>query len=230
MNSQKAEMPVPPDCSTCKQACVNREAKQDPSLCCRLDHNIAKSQLSKEFDDALEFSDHDFQVIVEQYYRRIYQMTYRMLKKKEDAEDITQETFVRAYSHYKKLDPRAPVFAWLCKIATNLCIDVARKKKKIRFISLDTCFSAELLEQKAKRLVEKVDLGVIIEMREIALLLNKAMNELPPHYCQVIVMRGCEGFSSKEVADVMGKSVSAIDTIFHRAKKKLREIYWEIAP
>ncbi len=178
---------------------------------------------SQTFDNA------EFHSIYETHYARISAISRRMLHNKDDAEDIAQETFIRAYLNYGKLDPRAPVFAWLCKIATNLCIDTARKNKNIRVISLDTFYASETLQKRAEHFLKIINLGENIEMQEMVGLMNQVLNTMPPHYSQVIVLRGCDEYPPSEVADIMGISVTAVNNIFCRAKKKFKELYRELS-
>jgi RNA polymerase sigma-70 factor (ECF subfamily) len=174
------------------------------------------------------FDDEAFNALYKMHYKRIYALAYRMVRRREDAEDIAQETFLRAFRNFDKLDPRAPIFTWLCKIATNLCIDNARKGKNVQLISLDGCYVADILEQKCKLLMKVIDLGQNIDMEETLELIHKAMDALPPHYCQVLVLRGCEELPSKDVAKIMDISVSSVDTILHRARSKVKKIYQEL--
>lgn len=198
--------------------------------------DAAPTSLERSFSNPMELEYHPqelenagFPAIFETHYPRIYAINYRMIQNREDAEDITQETFIRAYLNYKKLDPHAPVFAWLCKIATNLCIDTARKNKNIRIISLDTFYAAEPLQQRAEHFMKTINLGENIEMEEMVVLVNKALNTMPPHYSQVMVLRGCDEYPPKEVADIMGISVASVNTLFCRAKKKFKSIYQKLS-
>lgn len=178
---------------------------------------------------AADFGDDIFNELYIKHNKRVHLLVLRMVKIREDAEDITQETFIRAYSHFHKLDARAPIFAWLCKIATNLCIDAARKNMNIQLISLEGCYVADQLEERCERIMKSINLGQNVEMEEMMLLVNKAMDTLPPHYCQVMILRVCEQLSAKETAKIMGISAAMVDTLLYRTRKRIKKLYLELS-
>ena len=185
-------------------------------------------QQAQEPNDSLLSHGYNFLTIYEKHSKRIYNIAYHMLKNKEDAEDISQETFIRAYKNIPTIDPGVPVYAWLCRVATNLCIDKIRKEKDRRPAHIDICVNPSIIEKKMAHLIQVIDEEPAIEPDERVALINKIMDQMPPRYCQILMLRICEGLLSKGVAEMLNTTPSAVDTLFFRAKKKFKAIYRQL--
>lgn len=183
----------------------------------------------RDSPDSLLSQGYNFRAIYRKHYGRVYSLNYNMLRNKEDAEDLTQETFIRAYNNLSNIDPHVPIFAWLCRVATNLCIDKLRKTKDLTFMHLDTCITSNVLEQQIANFIDAMDIGRELEIKENFKLVNQAMEGLSPNYYRVLMLRICEGLNSKEVAKILNKTVSGVDTLLFRAKKKFKSIYKQLA-
>ncbi len=182
----------------------------------------------RDSPDSLLSQGYNFRAIYQKHYGRVYSLNYNILKNKEDAEDLTQETFIRAYNNLTKIDPHVPIFAWLCRVATNLCIDRLRKTKDLTFMHLDTCITSYVLERQIANFIDAMDIGRELEMKENFKLVNQALEELSPNYYRVLMLRICEGLNSKEVAKILNKTVSGVDTLLFHAKKKFKSLYKQL--
>ncbi len=150
-----------------------------------------------------------FGEIYDLYVDKIYNYIYYRVKKKEEAEDLTQTVFLKALEAIKRYESRTvPFSSWLFRIAHNIVVDHYRKSKTIERVE-ETLPSAEI-SQEVERLDEKESL-------------LKAINNLKDEHREVIILKFIEGFSNKEIAQIIGKTENAVKLLQFRALKKLRE-------
>ena len=165
-----------------------------------------------------------FKTIVERYERRVINVAYRLLGDQDEAEDIAQETFLKVYLSSKSYKPQAKLFTYLYTIATNLALNRLRKKKRLRWFSLDAW--KEGGEEGGGREIpadpaDRPDLS--FEQAEREAIVRRALDALPAAQKTAVVLNRYEGLSYKQVAEVMDISVSAVESKLHRAKQMLRE-------
>ncbi len=129
------------------------------------------------------------------------------------AEELAEDTFVKLGTKKPSNNGKSTFRTWLYAIGRNLAIDYLRKNARARKISLEEC--GELADDEAA-----LELAVIREERKITV--HRAMRRLKPEYRQVLWLVYFEGFSCREAAAVMKKSVHNIDTLLYRARKSLR--------
>lgn len=164
-----------------------------------------------------------FAELVELYKDKLYNLSYRMLGNPHDAEEMTQEVFLRVYANLKKYDFRHKFSTWIFRIATNCCIDRLRKKKADR--SLDVPLDGE----------EDGDMYTVVPSRdalpderivarEKRLELQAAIERLPSAYRAVIVLKYMEDLSLQEIADILSVPVSTVKIRLHRGREALRFI------
>jgi RNA polymerase sigma-70 factor (ECF subfamily) len=169
----------------------------------------------------------------EQYRRPIHSYIYRLLGSQEDADDLTQEVFVRACSSWNDLYERGRLSAWLYRIATNLCVDLLRRRKRISWWPL-AAFSArsrhtygndagdDARSDAASYLL--ADSGGIPEVAERELI-RSALRQLPEEYAIALVLNAAQGVPYQEIAEIVGISPNAAATRISRAKKMFAEHY-----
>lgn len=165
-----------------------------------------------------------FDAFVERYGRRLLAFGIRMCRSPEDAEDVLQETLIKAYEGLKDLREPKAVRTWLFKVAANACRMKRRKEKPSRNISLDSLKPpgwedgytpqvpdwSELPEDSARQ----------AELREA---LEEAIAELPDDYKMVVLLRDVEGLSTAETAEALDIGISAAKMRLHRARMALRQ-------
>ena len=165
--------------------------------------------------------------LYEQFKRPIHSYIYRLLGNQEDADDVTQEVFVRAYTSWHGLYERERLSPWLYRIATNLCVDMLRRRKRISWWSLSHRFrSEEYGEEGANEdtFAFLADNGGIPEIAERDLI-RRALENLPPEYATALVLSAAQGVSYQEIAIIMGISPNASATRISRAKRMFIEHY-----
>ncbi|MFB9688896.1 RNA polymerase subunit sigma-70 [Amycolatopsis plumensis] len=176
----------------------------------------------------------DFETLVEQHRREIQVHCYRMLGSLADAEDLTQETFLRAWKGRDGFEGRASVRTWLYRIATNACLDVlARRPRRVLPDQLGPAGepvgpieAADLpwLEPYPDRLLESAGPDdAVVERETIELAYLAAVQYLPPRQRAALILRDVLGWSAKETAASLETSVASANSALQRARATLRE-------
>jgi RNA polymerase sigma-70 factor (ECF subfamily) len=176
----------------------------------------------------------DFETLVERHRREIQVHCYRMLGSLGDAEDLTQETFLRAWKARDRFEGRAGVRTWLYRIATNACLDVlARRPRRVLPDQLGPAgepggpiAAADLpwLEPFPDRLLDEAGPdAAVVERETIELAYLAAVQYLPPRQRAVLVLRDVLGWSAKETAELLETSVASANSALQRARATLRE-------
>ncbi len=157
-----------------------------------------------------------FEEVIAKYKSEIYWIALRMVGA-EDAEDITQEVFLRAYQAMPLFRGEASLRTWLSKIAYNLCISFIRRKgRRGEHVSLDELSNEHifhLLPKKEINIAEGLVSGVI----------EKAMARLPARYRAILTLYYTEGLRYHEIAEVMRIPIGTVKTHLHRARLMLRD-------
>lgn len=164
-----------------------------------------------------------FDQLVTKYERKIFRLAKNITNNQEDAEDVLQETFLKAYSHITGFQGNSKFYTWLVRIAVNEALMKLRKRKSDKSVSID----------------EGVDTGEEIMVREIAVweedpeqrysreeiraILDEAVASLRPAFRTVFVLRDIEELSTEETANALDLSVPAVKSRLLRARLQLRE-------
>jgi RNA polymerase sigma-70 factor (ECF subfamily) len=157
-----------------------------------------------------------FDRLIEQYGDRLYWHIRRVVVQHEDAEDVLQETFARAYTSIDSFrgETESSLTAWLYKIATNMAIVALQKRKRWAFSSLDSV-RGSLLATFEQEMDPSAD--------EIVVKLQKAILALPTKQRLVFNMRYYDELSFEQISQATGQSVSTLKTNYHYAVKKIKE-------
>ncbi len=171
-------------------------------------------------DDAL------FTQLYERYHRPIHSYIYRLLGRLEDADDVTQEVFVRACTSWTGLYEREQLSPWLYRIATNLCVDLLRRRKRISWWSFHPRFnddgSIEELHSDLSPFL--ADGGGIPEIAERELI-QLTFAQLPAEDAAILVLNAEQGIPYQEIATIIGISPNAAATRISRAKRRFAKQY-----
>jgi RNA polymerase sigma-70 factor, ECF subfamily len=169
----------------------------------------------------LQGDERAYRELVQRYQRPVYSVAFRMVRSAEDAEDITQETFVRVFRSLARYDPTRSFEAWLFTITTRLSIDLMRRRK-VRPISL----TREDPETGEDHTVDVVDPGLkpdetaahAEEERQTKALIDA----LPPHYRIVVMLRHQQDLSYEEIAETLHLPLGTVKARIHRARALLK--------
>ena len=165
-----------------------------------------------------------FEQLVESHQRRVVNTCYGFVHNKEDAEDIAQEVFLEVYKSIDSFRQDAEISTWIYRISVSKSLDFIRKqKRKKRFGHLKTLFGSQ--QEQIEQIVDPAadTPHEHLEAQERANILRQAVDSLPENQRIAIVLNKYEGFSYQEISDIMGTSVSSIESLLHRAKKKLQK-------
>jgi RNA polymerase sigma-70 factor (ECF subfamily) len=157
-----------------------------------------------------------FSELVRRYTRAIYNVTYRYTADGQEAENLTQETFLRAWSALPRVALDRPLKPYLIKIAVNLCRDWAEKKGSVAVDSL------EASEQEPAS--DEGDPVQVVSELELKARIQAKLDVLAPLQRTVIILRYSEGLSYDEMATALEMPVNTVRTHLHRAKARLRQL------
>lgn len=156
-----------------------------------------------------------WQEVVETHSAKVYRLAYRLTGNKHDAEDLTQEVFVRVFRSLAKFQP-GTLDGWLHRITTNLFLDQARRRSRIRFDGMSEEAESRLPSPGPgpERSFEFNNLDVDIQ---------RALEELPPDFRAAVVLCDLEGLSYDEVAHALGVKLGTVRSRIHRGRSMLKE-------
>ena len=164
-----------------------------------------------------------FEALFARHRQLVYRFAYQMVPRRDDAEDIVQEAFVRAYQNLGRYRDEAKFTTWLLRIVTNLCTDQARMRH--RRDNLEQQEAAGALTWMTN--IESPDPVEELEQDRRRIALRKALNALPAHHRTVIVLRDLEEREYTDIAQILGCTVGGAKLRVLRARRTLKE---RIAP
>ena len=159
-------------------------------------------------------------IIFEMHYERVYQAAYFVLKDQYLAQDVTQETFLKAFRKIDTLEDGNKLGAWLGTIATRTAIDFLRKIKRRNDILIeDVYIDEERIDDQMSSIEDK------IEYKFLEKIIRKNISILePPEYREVIILKYEYELQDKEIAEALGISIGATKSRLHRARKQLKAV------
>jgi RNA polymerase sigma-70 factor (ECF subfamily) len=169
-----------------------------------------------------------FRTLIERYTASLYNLTFRLLRDPMEAENVTQESFLRIVRAVDRIRLDAPFKPYLFRVAVNLCRDLARKKHPVLFSDLNNATrrddGAERVDASDAIEDDRAPLWERMEEEELRSELRAAIDALPPIYQAVITLRFTEEFSYEEIAQTLDLPLNTVRTHLRRAKKQLRGI------
>ena len=160
--------------------------------------------------------------VVLQHSARVYRLAYRLTGNRHDAEDLTQEVFVRVFRSLSSYTP-GTFEGWLHRITTNLFLDQARRKQRIRFDAL-----AEDADSRMPGRMPSPDTQVADRLFDDDV--EAALSALPPDFRAAVVLCDIEGLSYEEIADVLDLKLGTVRSRIHRGRAMLRKALSHRAP
>jgi RNA polymerase sigma-70 factor (ECF subfamily) len=162
-----------------------------------------------------------FSVLVEKYQKLVYTLALRLLKKPEDAEEMAQDTFIKAFQKLDSYEGKSKFSTWLYSITYNACISELRKRR-IEFKSLDDTRISDQDEMKMHDYYREV------RKEDQEKYLNLALEKLPEDDQVLVTLYYYESQSMDEISTITGLTVSNIKVKIHRARKKMYTILYEM--
>lgn len=154
-----------------------------------------------------------YEILVERYKRIVYNTAFRMMGNKEEAEDVSQEAFIRIYNSLAKYNPEYKFTTWALKITTNLCLDSMRKKKA------ETVPMDEGIELSDGRDTPEEEYIRKENQRHV----QNAISKLPGKYKEFLILFHQRNLSYQEIMDITGESLTIVKNRLYRARQMLKE-------
>ena len=159
--------------------------------------------------------------LMHRYKDSIYFMALKMVNNKEDAMDLTVETFAKAFEKLDKYQPEYAFSTWLFRVATNNCIDFIRKKK-LNTTSINGMVDEDGDDRPLQIKSDTLNPEEVSMKREQTQLLKLLIDSLPPRYRNLIVMRYFDELSYEEISEQLNLPLGTVKTYIHRARNELR--------
>ncbi|HLJ55239.1 MAG TPA: sigma-70 family RNA polymerase sigma factor [Chthonomonadaceae bacterium] len=166
----------------------------------------------------------EFERLVERTQRQAYNMAYRMTGNRDDAEDLTQEAYLRAYRSFSTYNRQLPFESWFFRILSNLFIDLMRRRPKVKPLSLDQPVGEE--EHDDNMLLQIPDEQANPERNLMDTVMDEklqtALAALPAAFRDAVLLCDVEGKTYEEIAHIMGSSIGTVRSRIHRGRTLLR--------
>jgi RNA polymerase sigma-70 factor (ECF subfamily) len=167
-----------------------------------------------------------YRELVRRYERPVFSLIYRMVRDRELAEDLAQETFVKALNAIESYRPEFKFSSWIFKIANNAAIDHLRRRE-LDTLSLDgspNAETADAVEATALQVSDRTETPLEeLEARELGGAIELAIGQLRPEYRACILLRHVEGRPYEEIAEMLSLPLGTVKTYIHRARNELRQ-------
>src|SRR6202451_4425996 len=164
-----------------------------------------------------------FEDLVRRYDRNVFRIAQHITQNREDAEDVVQDAFLKAYEKLDQFQGNSKFYTWLVRIAVNESLMRLRKRRTRRMVSIDADAGPEEGSMPRNLAEWRPDPEMMYGQSELAEILRKTIQGLPPGFRVVFVLRDVEGLSTEETAETLGLSVPAVKSRLLRARLQLRE-------
>ncbi|MEH7546090.1 RNA polymerase sigma factor SigW [Bacillus sp. AFS076308] len=178
--------------------------------------------VKKRIKQVIKGDQNAFGEIVEIYKNSVFQLCYRMLGNRHEAEDIAQEAFIRAYVNIQSFKQDKKFSTWLFRIATNLCIDRIRKKKPDYYLDAEVA-GTEGLTMYSQISSDSPLPEAEVESLELQETVQKEILKLPEKYRSAIVLKYMEDMSLNEISEILNLPLGTVKTRIHRGREALRQ-------
>ena len=160
-----------------------------------------------------------FGELMDRYEKKLLRYGRKFLSNRDDIEDVVQDVFIKAYQSLQSFDVSLKFSSWIYRIAHNTFVNALRKKSRtplLQFLDFDTLIAHPVYEDPTN--FEK-------EQKEIKIMLEKGLEELSPHYKEILILYFLEELSYKEIADVLRIPIGTVGIRIKRAKESLKKVY-----
>ena len=186
--------------------------------------SLSDQEVVLQARDGLEAA---YRELIRRYERPIFSLIYRMVRDRELAEDLSQETFIKALNAIDSYRPEFKFSSWIFKIANNAAIDQIRRRE-LNTLSLDGSPHATTPDEIEATALQVSARGLspleALESRELGGMIEQAIGRLRPEYRSCILLRHVEGLAYEEIAELMNLPLGTVKTYIHRARNELRDL------
>ncbi len=157
-------------------------------------------------------------LLVERYRRKVFNIAYQFVGNVEEAQDLTQELFLKIYQELRKYPDEVPFLSWLRRVSRNLCIDYYRKRRRQRGV-MRVDFEVVL-----PYIAQGRDPFDLLKEKERNLLLRKGLDALPPGVRDCVILRDVQGCSYRDIADILNIPIGTVKSRLNRGRAELVRI------
>jgi RNA polymerase sigma-70 factor, ECF subfamily len=186
------------------------------------DVNNPQAGESQLISDYLKGDEKALETLIKKFLNPIYSFVYRHIGNAKEAEDITQEIFIKCWKNLKKFDYSKNFKTWIFSIAKNASIDFLRKKKNINFSDLEGVDEEKEWSDNIKDSAPLPD--EIFEKKNLAEILHNAINKLPVKYRMVLFLHYNDHFNFREISETLEESINTVKSRHLRGVKMLKGI------
>lgn len=165
-----------------------------------------------------------FEALVGKYLKPIYNFLYQFTNNIPQTEDLTQETFIKAWKNIRKFDQSKSFKTWLFTVAKNTAFDYLKKKKTIPFSYFEDFDGNNSLEEISEK---SISIDKIIDQRELIENLEFHLKHIPEQYRIILKLRYKEDFSLSEISEILGRPYNTVKVYHQRALAKLKKAFLE---
>ncbi|UCG53824.1 MAG: sigma-70 family RNA polymerase sigma factor [Candidatus Latescibacterota bacterium] len=162
-----------------------------------------------------------YRTLLGKYERAVFNICLKMVRDREEARDLAQDAFIKVFSMLDRYNPSFAFSNWLFKITSNLCIDSMRKRR-VDTLPMDEPVRGAKGEYERQYASPTATPDKVLLKKEKMKLLSRAIEELPPHYRIMIVLRHQEGLSYEEIAETLEVPLGTVKARIHRAREMLK--------
>ncbi len=181
---------------------------------------------------AREGDDHAFEALVRQYQRRVFRVAFGMLRDEDDALEVAQEAFVKAYRSLDRFKGDSAFYTWLHRITSNLCIDLIRKRRG-DIVEYEDRVLRDSPEEDVGQVAPRrftAPAKAVLE-RELGDKLKEALDDLSDSHRQILVLREIDGLSYEEISRALGiKKGTVMSRLFHARKNMQSRLQEYLSP
>lgn len=165
-----------------------------------------------------------FELLIDEHFKKIYNIAYRLSGNEADASDMTQEVLIKIFRHIGSFSGNSKFSTWVYRVATNTCLDELKKIKRRSTYSLDAELDTGENEVVVQVRDEAPTPDIAAEQKELSAAVGKAIKRLSPDHSAVVILRDIQGMSYEEVAKILNCSVGTVKSRLNRGRAQLKKI------
>ncbi len=165
-----------------------------------------------------------FEELVGRYRGKVYGLAYGMARNETDAQDLCQETFIRAWNSLDRFRGQSSFYTWLYRITTNLTIDMMRRKARAPFVAFDERIGPKTEEGDKPEAIQTRLPSDDAHRSDIRKAIDDAMEQLTPEHRAVVLLKDFEGLEYKEIAKIVGCSPGTVMSRLFYARRHLQRL------
>ncbi|KUG03883.1 rna polymerase sigma factor rpoe [hydrocarbon metagenome] len=164
-----------------------------------------------------------FEELVVEYQSKVYTLCFRYMGNEEDAYDMAQETFIKAFRSLPSFQGKSRFGTWLYRVATNICLDeIRRRKRRVSTVSMHQQLETEDSEMEKEIADVRPTVEALYEQKELSLYIQTVLDQMKPEHRTVIILRDMMGLSYEEIGEVLNCSTGTVKSRLSRARTIFR--------